>query len=1127
MFSKLYKPNGILESLIKALKNNDKVSVFGAGMGEKLAIACSIDKFLFFVASNEKEGKELADYLLSLGKKVKFLKDSPSFELNVVENNFIENYSALKLFSMGELDALVVLPNIFTTKYPKIIKNEFIKLETEVEADLTDIIKTLIEYGYTRTDTITNEGEFSVKGDIIDIYLYGSTPYRITFDFDKISTIKEIDLSTMLALKSIDELVLSKNKIIETDSTQILEYLKKYKNKSTTIKETIEKAEELIEFKNYENNFWFSSFSDLRSVWEFCPSETLVIFSDAKVCFDDLNSKANECNSSINELIKAGNLLPIHENLKVKVSEILEFNKSNGLLAFQHISNANRIFNPNRVFNLKTLPVVDYSKNSQVLNYDLQSFLKQGYTTVLCAKSNEGANRVLRMINKNLPINVCQTFGFVQTGGINIVPRFFPTSFAFVDEKLVVIGAEELLGKVKKEPESANVFKEAFLPEEGDFVVHTTHGIGKCLGIKSLNLSNAVRDYVVVEYKNLDKLYLPVENIESISKYVGSEKVPSLSKLGGSDFQKVKDKVKTGLKAMAFDLIKLYAEREKLEGYKYPKDDELMLAFENSFGFEETIDQLKAIADIKADMEAGKLMDRLVCGDVGFGKTEVALRSAFKTICAGKKVAFLCPTTILSEQHYNTALIRMKNFGVRVEVLNRFKSKAEEAKIKKDLEEGKIDLIIGTHKLLSSKLKIKNLGLLILDEEQKFGVEDKEKLKNLKKNLNVLTLSATPIPRTLHISMVGIRDMSVIETPPVCRIPASVQVTEYNDYLLKTAIEKELGRGGQVLIVYNRVESIYQFAGIVKMLAGDNAKIGVAHGQMEEKELENEIFKLYNNETNVLIATSLIENGVDLPNANTLIVINADMLGLSQLYQLKGRIGRSDRQAYAYFTYDGRKLLTETAYKRLQAITEFSSMGSGFKIALRDLEIRGAGNVLGKEQHGHMQKVGYAMYVSLLNQAVAEAKGEPIERRGEVRIETNIDAYIPNDYISNYQNRVSTYLDISKIDTIENLTILLKKLNNIYGEVPVEVENLCKVAYIKNMASRLNIEKVMLKSTDCALQFVSPKDILCERTSSVCARFKNAVVLNLENLPIIKLNISGLLKDKLSFMISFLEEFFL
>ena len=1127
MFSKLYKPNGILESLIKALKQTDKVSVFGAGKGEKLAIACSVDKFLFFVASSEKEGKDIEESLLSLGKKVKLLKDNPSFELNVVENIFIENYLALKQFEMGELDAIIATPNILVGKYPKVSKNDFLKLEIDEELDLTKLVKTLINYGYTRTDCISAEGDFSVKGDILDIYLYGANPYRITFDFDNISSIKEIDLATMLAIKSVDDIIISKNQIIEIESDKILEYIKKYKNKSTSLKETVEKAEELLELKNYENNFWFSSFGELKRVLDFCPAETMIVFSDAKICFDLINDKANEYNQSINELIKVGNLLPIHDILKIKVAEILSFNQNFSLLAFQHISNANKLFKPNRVFNLKTLPIVDYSKNYQVLNYDLQNYLKQGFTTVLCCKSNEGANRVSRAINRNIPINICQTIGFVQSGGINIVPRFFPTSFTFIDEKLIVLGSDELLGKVKKEPEQANVFKEAFLPEDGDFVVHTTHGIGKCLGIKSLNLANAVRDYVVVEYKNADKLYLPVENIDSISKYVGSEKAPSLSKLGGSEFSKVKEKVRSGLKAMAFDLVKLYSEREKLEGYKYPKDDELMQAFEESFGFEETIDQLKAISDIKADMEKGKLMDRLICGDVGFGKTEVALRSAFKTICAGKKVAFLCPTTILSEQHYNTAVLRMKNFGVRVEVLNRFRSKAEESKIKKDLEDGKIDLIIGTHKLLSSKLKIKNLGLLILDEEQKFGVEDKEKLKNLKKNINVLTLSATPIPRTLHISMVGIRDMSVIETPPVCRIPATVQVVEYNDYLLKTAIEKELERGGQVLIVYNRVESIYEFAGRVKLLTTADARIGVAHGQMEEKELENEIFKLYNNETNVLIATSLIENGVDLPNANTLIVVNADLLGLSQLYQLKGRIGRSDRQAYAYFTYDGRKLLTESAYKRLQAITEFSSMGSGFKIALRDLEIRGAGNVLGKEQHGHMQKVGYAMYVNLLNQAVAEAKGEKVERRGEVRIETNIDAYIPTDYISNYQNRVSAYLDISKIESIEGLTILLKKLSNIYGSVPSEVENLCKVAYIKNMASRLNIEKVVVKTTECFVQFISSEDILNERTNSVCAGFRGMIVLNLENLPIIKLNISGSLEDKLSFMISFLEQFFL
>lgn len=622
---------------------------------------------------------------------------------------------------------------------------------------------------------------------------------------------------------------------------------------------------------------------------------------------------------------------------------------------------------------------------------------------------------------------------------------------------------------------------------------------------------------LIIEYKNNDRLYLPVENIDLIDKYVGAPN-PALHKLGGTEFLKAKERVRNNVKELAIDLKNLYAERSQLKGFVYPKDDELMIEFENSFGYQETPDQLQSMEDIKKDMEAGKVMDRLVCGDVGFGKTEVALRTAFKTIVSGKQVAFLCPTTILSQQHYNTALFRMKNFGVNIAVVNRFTSTKELSKIYEQLENGECDFVIGTHKLLNSKIKFKNLGLMILDEEQKFGVGDKEKIKNLKKNINVLTLSATPIPRTLNMSLTGIRDISVIETPPISRIPTLVSVCEFSADVLTKAVDNELERGGQVLIVYNKVESIYEFASYVKKLFPD-VFVDVAHGQMEQQKLEKVIYSLYNNDIQILISTTLIENGVDLPNANTLVVINADMLGLSQLYQLKGRVGRSDRQAYAYFTYDGNRFLNDTALKRLEAITEYSSIGSGFKIALKDLEIRGAGSIFGAEQSGHIEKVGYAMYLKLLSESVSEVKGNVLKNKNEVRVETSLNAFIPNDYISDYNQRMASYLKISKIDSSQKLMTTLNSFLDTYGAVPEELTHLCKISLIKNICENIGVLRVVLKDKQVGLYLKH----INEKFVSGLDAFSRYLVLETKNEPIIKCYGDLDLVGSVDLIINFLE----
>ncbi|MBQ3048049.1 MAG: transcription-repair coupling factor, partial [Clostridia bacterium] len=738
------------------------------------------------------------------------------------------------------------------------------------------------------------------------------------------------------------------------------------------------------------------------------------------------------------------------------------------------------------------------------LMQDIKDLLKNKWTVVLSYSIATTLNKLkLFLDDENITYTQIDNIEMAQNQGIYLLKQAINTSASFEMQRFMIVGSQALNNKtmlataVREDGE-----KPKFLPKVGDFVVHQIHGIGKCLGIKNLKLTNCNRDYIVVEYKDGDVLYLPCENADMLSAFVG-ESNPKCNKIGGVEFFKVKQKVKNSIKEMAFDLIKVYSQRLNSKGYKYSKDSYLQTAFENAFEHPYTQDQITAIKDIKQDMESGKIMDRLVCGDVGFGKTEVALVSAYKTIQEGKQVAIITPTTILCEQHYNTALSRMKEFMVNVDVINRFKTKQEQTKILSDLKDGKIDLICGTHRLLSDDVKFKDLGLIILDEEQRFGVEDKEKLKNLKSTLNVLTLSATPIPRTLYMSLTGIRDVSFLSTPPKERKNINTTVIDYSDALLVEACKREIERGGQVLIVYNKVETITNFYAHVKKLLPD-VEIGFAHGQMAPKVLEKAIMDLYSRKTQILISTVLIENGVDLPYANTLFVVDADKLGLSQLYQLRGRIGRSNIEAFAYFSFERNKTLTETSYKRLDAIMEFNDFGSGYKIALRDLEIRGAGDVLGKLQHGHLQQVGYDMYVKLLNEAVNEIKGQDVEVLVETKIDIAKNAYLPQDYISNSEKRIEFYTQIAKIKSLEEVNLFIENKTKELGQMPLAAKQLCYVGFIKNLACRLQIKRILLDEYDCKIVFY--------KEATDCVFFKNLkqtsadYVLNLDTLPIITLS---------------------
>lgn len=755
----------------------------------------------------------------------------------------------------------------------------------------------------------------------------------------------------------------------------------------------------------------------------------------------------------------------------VDKKNVLKTLKNQKTLAFSNII-AKTFFNYQEIIRFSIEQSKSYLYSYKELLQDL-SYYKNANKQVFMFCKNEK--------NKELLQNFLEdNFVFTKTisgneANIHLLTDFLPHTINIVGTNSVLIGTYDLFKKDNTNNAKRN--KKLFIPKINDFVVHEKHGIGKCVGLEKLKISGYEKDYIIIEYFGGDKFYLPSEQADSLSLYSSSDDSPKLNKLGGVEFAKVKEKVYKNVKDLAFDLLKLYAKRENSKGIVYAKDDYLMQQFEDAFEYNETPDQLRAIEDIKKDMESTKIMDRLVCGDVGYGKTEVALRAVYKAVISGKQVAILCPTTILSEQHFQTAQKRFHGFMVNVARFNRLISKKEENAVLKGLEDGTINVVCGTHKLLSDKVKFKNLSLLVLDEEQRFGVEDKEKIKNIKNNIDVLSLSATPIPRTLHMALSGIRDLSVIDTPPKERKPIQTFVTEFDEGLIEKACKQELARNGQVLIIYNRIDTIYDFAGKIRELL-PNVSVGVAHGRLSQKSLEESILKLYSGEYQILVSTTLIENGINLSTANTLIVVDADKLGLSQSYQIRGRIGRSDKIAYAYFLFQQGKKLTDTAYHRLTALMENTALGSGYKIALADLDIRGAGNVLGKEQHGNLVKVGYDLYYKLLNVALKDIKGEKEGEIREVKFDIDLDCYIPETYIQDKDERLKVITKISDIENEKMAEELKESLFFTYGKVPQEVENIILLALLKVFAQKNGVKRILINANTATIFYYDDKPAL-------------------------------------------------
>ncbi len=999
------------------------------------------------------------------------------------------------IFSINQKKKIILTtPAAVLKKLPPkaIYQNKSIKLEKDNEINIQDLRERLFALGYKREEMVEAPGQYSVRGGIIDIYtLLDEQPFRIELFGDEIDSIRKIDLTAQRSTKEVDNIIIPPfanlvidEKVVdraypklEAAYSKAVSKLAKnnYQEEASYLRE---KAKKMLESLKEQHRFpgfeQFLPFYYDQTANFFDYLEESIIFAVRPNKMEQLtHDNYQEIMETHTRLLEQGMVFPEYIDNFISETDFKNEITKNRVVDINSDFEENKVAENDIHFNTSSLE--PFHGQLELFSEKLIDLLKKKYRIAITLNSSSKKRRV-KMFLEEKSFVVGENF---DESRIVIFSDSLAEGFVFDDIKLAVFTDKEVFGSEQKRKRKIGDFEEGVEISSvddlraGDFVVHENHGIGKYLGVKTLEIQGQHKDYLVLKYAGEDKLYVPTEKIHLVQKYIGSDAGnPKLYKLGSSDWKKVKEKVQKSVKEMAIGLLELYAERETLSGYQFSEDDVWQQEFEDAFPFEETPDQKEAIEDVKSDMESKKPMDRLLCGDVGYGKTEVAIRAAFKAALDGKQTAVLVPTTILAQQHYNTFSERIDEFPVRVGMLSRFNTAAEQRKTLKRLIKGEIDILIGTHRLLSKDVIFDDLGLLIIDEEQRFGVTHKEKLKNLKRNVDVLTLTATPIPRTLHMALVGVRDMSLIETPPENRYPIRTFIKEYNKELIAGAIRRELAREGQIYFVHNRVKDIERTAGKLQKIMPE-AKIAVAHGQMNEKRLEKIMYDFYHHEFDILVCTTIIETGLDIPNVNTIIINHADKMGLSQLYQLRGRVGRTNRIAYGYLLYERDRILPEVAEKRLEAIKEFSSLGSGFKIAMRDLEIRGAGNLLGPEQSGHIAAVGFSLYTKLLEGTIEELKGKTDKDQIEVEIDLNLDAYIPDEYIKYEARKIEIYKKIKSIENEADALDTIDELIDRFGEPPVEVMRLINTARLKFIAAELDIELIKEKNDKVKCQFVN------------------------------------------------------
>ncbi|PGV49993.1 transcription-repair coupling factor [Bacillus sp. AFS037270] len=1074
---------GLKEQLVAGLSGSSR-TVLTASVYEKMK------RPIMLVTHNLLQAQKLYDDLVNLlSEKEVFL--FPANELIAAELSIAspelkaQRIEALNYWSRQSKGVLIVpIAGLKKIVPPKTLWKQYqLSLKLGEDINIDKMLTTLVKMGYVRSEMVSTPGEFSVRGGIIDIYpLTEADPLRIELFDTEIDSIRYFSLDDQRSKEKVKEVLIGPateiileaedySRIIGKLEEGLALSLRKLKDDKAKMQLSQNISYELEQLKNGQKpdqvyKYLSLAYDRPNSLLDYLPSDGLV--------FVDEISRVQEMNDSLVKeeaewytgLLAEGQIihdLHISHDLGAMLQR-KEFPLLYMSLFLRHVANTS----PQNIINITCKQMQNFHGQMHLLKAEIDRWKKGNYSILFLGPDEERVKKLERVL-EDYEINASAMKGDQQLlpGKVQIMRGNLHAGFELSIQKIAVITEEELFNKRVKKSASRQKLSNAERIKSyselkiGDYVVHVNHGIGKYLGIETLVINGIHKDYLHIRYQGSDKLYVPVEQIDLVQKYVGSEgKEPKVYKLGGSDWKKVKKKVESSVQDIADDLIKLYAEREAAVGYAFSPDGDLQREFETSFAYQETEDQLRSIHEIKKDMERSRPMDRLLCGDVGYGKTEVAIRAAFKSIADGKQVAFLVPTTILAQQHFETLRERFQDYPINIGLLSRFRTKKQQTETIKGLKAGTVDIVVGTHRLLSKDIVYRDLGLLIVDEEQRFGVTHKEKIKKLKTNVDVLTLTATPIPRTLHMSMLGVRDLSVIETPPENRFPVQTYVMEYNGSLVREAIERELARDGQVFFLYNRVEDIERKAEEISMLVPD-ARVTFAHGQMTENELESVMIGFLAGEFDVLVSTTIIETGVDIPNVNTLIVFDADRMGLSTLYQLRGRVGRSNRVAYAYFTYRKDKVLTEVAEKRLQAIKEFTELGSGFKIAMRDLSIRGAGNLLGAQQHGFIDSVGFDLYSQMLKEAIEERKGDlGGEVKKSVEIDLEIDAYIPDTYIKDGHQKIEMYKRFRGAESLEDIEELQAEMLDRFGEYPEEVDYLFQIAEIKVYALLNGVEQI-------------------------------------------------------------------
>ena len=1105
--------------IIKELENLDKFSEYITEIKNKispivLSGLSSVGKIQLIEASKQYTGKNLCIITYNELQARNIVKDLKYFSNNVVyfPKREIASYDYVaeskdlpyerietlnKIFEQekNKRSNLIVVTTIEALMQKMISREEIYKTTLEFEVGKTfeqeNLKQALVHLGYERADIVEGKGQFSIRGGIIDIGTSNNQGIRIEFWGDEVDSIRSFSITSQRSNKMLDKAVIypSHELIVTKDIQEVCKQIEKRLEKETNdeIRENISQDLELIKSGDYISKIdkYFNCFYDTQNTLLDYLNDKYLLFIDS---IDKINARQENIlkdnTQLMDTLLDKNRVIPDSiKNIEKFDIEEIENKQLIYLYETDLLTSSEKSKFSSLVYNFKYRDIHFFKSEIKILTDEVKKAQEQKKKIIILAGNETGSKKIEELLSQEEitykyfeKLDDQETLIYknpieqeLSAGHVIISNGTLSSGFENYDLNLTVITSEDFIGSETRKRRHSDAFKQGekvvFADlHAGDYVVHKTQGIGIYIGVNTIKAADGItKDYIKIKYKNDDSLYVPTDMLDNIRKYIGGgEGDPKLNRLGSKEWENTKARVKSNLREVARDLIELYAKRQKAKGFMFSKDTPWQKEFEDSFPYQETEDQLRCISEVKKDMETDKPMDRLLCGDVGYGKTEVAIRAAFKAVMDQKQVAYLVPTTILANQQYEEFKSRMEDFAIRVELLNRFRTKKEQETIIKKLKLGEIDVIVGTHRILSKDVEFKDLGLLIIDEEHRFGVKDKEKIKKLKENIDVLTMTATPIPRTLHMSIVGIRDMSVIYEPPQNRKPVQTYVLEYDSEVIKEAITKELERNGQVFYLFNNVSGIIRKADEISKLVPE-AKVEFAHGKMTGGEIESIMQDFIDHKIDVLVCTTILESGIDIPNANTIIVENADRLGLAQLYQIRGRVGRSERQGYAYITYRREKLLSEIADKRLKAIKEFTEFGSGFKIAMRDLEIRGAGSLLGEIQSGHMEQVGYDTYCKLLDEVVKEMQGTEVKEEKEIQIDINLSSYIPDTYIEDQAQKIEIYQDIALCRNDEDIEDVIDEIIDRYGSMPKEVENLIEIARIKILAREASVIKVTQK----------------------------------------------------------------